>query len=422
MKRILSLDSNTWRLRWAIAFALFLGAATLGLFAADFGAKRKGKFNNGVYIVQMAQDPAVSYHGGVAGFKATAPAKGQKIDPFATDVVKYSDYLRSQHGSMLARVGGSQKLYDYVTTYNGFAAQITADQAATLKKQDGVLAVTEDTEREADTSVSPTFLGLNAPGGLWSQLGGLGDKKTAGAGENIIIGVIDSGIWPESKSFSDRDASGNLVFQQISGFHGKCEGASADRATASDGSWNASLCNQKLIAAQHYNAGMGGDAGVKADRPWEFLSPRDFNGHGTHTTSTAGGENGVNSGSGLTSGMAPRARVAMYKALWHTADGRATGSTSDLVAAIDQAVADGVDVINYSISGSLTNFADPVEVAFLFATDAGVFVATSAGNEGPTASTVNHPRPWLTTVAAGTHKESAIGHAALGNGSTYNGA
>ena len=96
--------------------------------------------------------------------------------------------------------------------------------------------------------------------------------------------------------------------------------------------------------------------------------------------------------------------------------------SSDSVAAIDQAVADGVDVINFSISGIATNFLDPVEVAFLFAADAGVFVAASAGNSGPTASTVAHPGPWLTTVAAGTHNRDGVGSVTLGNGATYTGA
>src|SRR5258708_12023590 len=119
------------------------------------------------------------------------------------------------------------------------------------------------------------------------------------------------------------------------------------------------------------------------------------------------------------SGMAPRARIAVYKALWSTQDASTgSGFTSDLVAAIDQAVADGVDVINYSISGSLTNFLDPAEIAFLNAANAGVFVAASAGNSGPTTSTVAHPSPWLTTVAAGTHNPSGQGSVQLG-GTTY---
>ena len=101
---------------------------------------------------------------------------------------------------------------------------------------------------------------------------------------------------------------------------------------------------------------------------------------------------------------------------------RRAAATSDLVAAIDQAVADGVDVINYSISGTLTNFRDPAEISFLYAAHAGVFVAASAGNSGPTTSTVAHPSPWITTVAAGTHNRSGSGSVTLGNGATYTGA
>jgi hypothetical protein len=158
------------------------------------------------------------------------------------------------------------------------------------------------------------------------------------------------------------------------------------------------------------------------------MSPRDYNGHGSHTASTAGGNFGTpTSGAaadfGSVSGMAPRARIAMYKALWSTQDSStASGFTSDLAAAIDQAVRDGVDVINYSIEGTRTNFLDPVQVSFLFAADAGVFVAASAGNSGPTASSVAHPGPWVTTVAAGTHNRNGEGSVTLGNGATYFGA
>ena len=163
-----------------------------------------------------------------------------------------------------------------------------------------------------------------------------------------------------------------------------------------------------------FNASWGGNAGIDAELPWEFNSPRDFNGHGTHTSSTAGGNYGVPvtgdaAGLGTINGMAPRARIAMYKALWTIEDGTGSGYTADLVEAIDQAVADGVDVINYSISGTRTNFRDPVEISFLYAANAGVFVAASAGNSGPTASTVAHPSPWITTVAAGTHNRNGQG-------------
>jgi len=171
---------------------------------------------------------------------------------------------------------------------------------------------------------------------------------------------------------------------------------------------------------------LGGAAKTLVQFPYEFLSPRDFDGHGTHTATTAGGNAGVPATGpaaviGAISGMAPRARVAAYKVCW--GNGVEGGCfNSDSVAAIDQAVADGVDVINFSISGTSTNFLDPVEVAFLFAADAGVFVATSAGNSGPTISTVAHPSPWLTTVAAGTHNRQLLGTVTLGNGSAYTGA
>jgi subtilisin family serine protease len=253
---------------------------------------------------------------------------------------------------------------------------------------------------------------------MWDMLGGVGS-----AGEDIIIGIVDGGIWPEHPSFSDRtgtnanDKDGKLSYRQIPGWHGKC--VPGEEFTAAN-------CNQKLIGAQYYNAGWGGNEGIDAQLPWEYNSPRDFGGHGTHTASTAGGNYGVNtigaaSAFGSISGIAPRARISAYKVCWETGAGGSCFS-SDSVAAIDQAVADGVDVINFSISGSRTNFLDPVEVAFLFAADAGVFVATSAGNSGPASSTVAHPGPWLTTVAAGTHNRDGIGSVTLGNGDTYSGA
>ena len=380
---------------------------------------------NGVYIVQMKAAPAAAYTGDIAGYSATKPGKGQKIDPLAANTLSYVGYLKGKHDEALQKVRGGAKIHDYAISFNGFAAKLTEKQAAALAKQADVVAVTPDKLVDQDTSTTPHFLELDAAGGLWDQLGGLtGNKKFPGAGEGIIIGVVDSGIWPTSKSFSDRDANGKLVYPSISGFKGKCESTE----TVTDGSWDANLCNKKLIGARHFNAAWGGDAAVEAERPWEFMSPRDYNGHGTHTTSTAGGNNGVPTtgaaaGFGTVSGMAPRARVAMYKALWSTQAGdTASGFNSDLVAAIDQAVADGVDVINYSISGTTTNFLDPVQVSFLFAADAGVFVSASAGNSGPTSGTVAHPGPWLTTVAAGTHNRNGEGSVTLGNGTTYTGA
>ncbi len=384
-----------------------------------------GRFTkDGIYIVQLAEMPVVAYKGDIKGLKATAPGQARKIDPTSAAVVAYSAFLKGRHDAKVKAVGGN-KVYDYVYTYNGFAARLTAAQANKLAHDAGVVAISPDEIRTADTSSTPAFLGLTAPGGLWDQLGGV-----KSAGEDIIIGDVDSGIWPESLSFSDRvdkytgqpsNAPGaKLAYHQVPGWHGKCVSGEDFKKTSD--------CNEKLIGAQYFNASLGGDAGVDATKPWEFNSPRDYNGHGTHTASTAGGNyntptTGPAAAFGPISGMAPRARIAMYKALWSTEDAStASGSTSDLVAAIDAAVHDGVDVINYSISGTTTNFADPVEISFLFAADAGIFVAESAGNSGPTSGTVAHPSPWTTTVAAGTHNRDGQGSVTLGNGETYDGA
>ncbi len=404
-------------LSWAAALALAAALPTLadgGIGQAASG-KAAGTARNNLYIVRMADKPVVAYDGGIAGYAATKPKKGAKIDPRDNKVARYASYLGGKHDAAVASVGG-RKVYGYQYAFNGFAAELTEAQAGRMASLPGVLAVERDELLSRDTATTPAFLGLSGPTGLWS---------TSGAkGENVIIGIVDSGIWPEHPSFSDRTGAngngsqgGKLDYHQIPGWHGKCTPGEA---------FNASNCNQKLIGAQFFNAGFGGNAGVKAELPYEYNSPRDADGHGTHTSSTAGGNAGVPATGpaavlGAVSGIAPRARIATYKVCWgRGTDGGCFGS--DSVAAIDQAVADGVDVINFSISGTSTNFRDAVEIAFLFAADAGVFVAASAGNAGPASSTVAHPGPWLTTVAAGTHNRDGAGSATLGNSVTYTGA
>jgi hypothetical protein len=400
------------------AFALIVTLVVAGTASAKFGenegSKAAGKVSQASsnYIVQMVGDPAVAYTGGVAGLKATKPAKGQKIDPEDADVVKYYGYLKDKHDSALAAVGGSNKLYDYAYVFNGFAATLSKEQAQKLQAQPDVISVEKQQTVEAATATTPGFLGLSANGGLWEQLGGVGK-----AGEDIVVGDLDTGIWPEDPSFSDRTGPNNnaVTYQNIPHWHGQCHPGE---------NWTAADCNQKVIGARWYAAGYGVDRII----PEEFASPRDFDGHGSHTASTAAGNNGVPATGiaaalGNMSGMAPRARISVYKVLWESADhANASGTSTDIVAAIDQAVADGVDVINYSISGTLTSFLDSVEVAFLFAEDAGVFVSASAGNSGPTPQTVAHPSPWLTTVAAGTHNRGGDGSVTLGDGTTIHGA
>lgn len=398
--------------------AALLVGAVLAVLCALPAAGAPSAQSTQVYIVQMALDPVVAYDGGVPGLEATKPAKGKKVDRTSSKVAKYVAHLVSKHDEALSRVGGAEKLYDYNFTYNGFAARLTDNQAASLDKQPDVVNVAANELHSVNTATTPKFLGLEGGNGFWSRLGGVG-----AAGEDVVIGTVDSGITPESLSFTDRQITngtlGNVVYDPApADWHGTCVRGEDFKTTD---------CNLKLIGARYYNASWGGDNGLRAQRPWEFESPRDYNGHGTHTASTSGGNNavpttGAASIFGKVSGIAPRARVAAYKALWSTQDAStASGFTADLAAAIDDAVADGVDVINYSISGTQTDFLNPVQVSFLFAADAGVFVSASAGNSGPGAGTVAHPSPWLTTVAAETHDRVGVGSAVVG-GTTYQGA
>ncbi len=230
-----------------------------------------------------------------------------------------------------------------------------------------------------------------------------------------MVGIIDSGIWPEHPSFAD-DGSYPPPPVVLDDSRPTCEFGN----TAHNPNDAPFTCNNKLIGARQmldtYRALIGA-------APYEYDSARDDNGHGTHTASTAAGNAGVEASiygipRGTISGIAPRAHVIAYKGL-----GDLGGFTSDLAAAIDQAVADGVDVINYSIGGGAGGpGAD--EIAFLFAEAAGVFVATSAGNTGPGAASLGNPgtMPWMTTVGANTQSRFFEGTGWLGDGSMYSGA
>ena len=268
--------------------------------------------------------------------------------------------------------------------------------------------MTKQKTYQVDTVHTPQYLGLTGSNGLWSKVGG---RK--GAGKGVVVGVIDSGMWPEATAFRGKPlavASDGKV-QGIDGWNGVCQ-------TGQE--WTTADCSTKVIGSRYYVDGFGEDN----ISPEEYLSPRDGQGHGSHTASTAAGNYGqkvVIDGKsyGTASGMAPAAQIAVYKVCWEGKEGVAAGCAgSDLVKAIDDAVADGVDVINFSIGGSESGVFDDVELSFLFAAEAGVFVSASAGNSGPGASTLDHVSPWLTTVAASTSAvhESTV---QLGNGKTY---
>ncbi len=360
----------------------------------------------GRYVVVMKDLPEAAYNGQVPGFAATRPQPGQQFKVDA-DALNYRGYLQSRQDLALSRVGAgpAAKIYSYTTTVSGFTANLSGRQVLELRKMPNVVSVQRDRAVKLDTVDSPKFLGLSGRNGVWRQTGG-----PANAGEGIVVGIVDTGIWPGNPSFAGADR-----VPDVPGFEGYCS-PNTER-------WSRDTCNSKIISARFFVDGIGRE-NVSED---DYISPRDGNGHGSHTAGTAAGNHGVDVriegvDLGTASGMAPAAKIAVYKACWEATDPNATGCyTSDTTSAIDKAVQDGVDVINYSISGSRDDFYDAVERSFLGAASAGVFVATSAGNSGPGRSTVAHPSPWVATVAASTH-HLFPGKVVLGNGEEYVGA
>jgi subtilisin family serine protease len=368
------------------------------------GGNGVGHYSAGRYIVTFAEDPVASYAGTTKGFAATRPTAGKHINPNSAAVQKWQQHLTAAHDSALAKVGAT-KLYDYTVVTNGFAANLTADQANKLARIPGVVRLERDQLAKPDTTVSPHFLGLDASGGLWDQLPGTNAQSGAG----VVVGVIDTGIWPENPYFA-----GNTGIPVPADWHGKCQGGQMFPDTT---------CNDKIIGARYYFEGYGKKNIAKEN----YTSARDFEGHGSHTASTAAGNYGVpvsidGNALGTGSGMAPGAKIAVYKVCWTGKTTPAGCFNSDSVAAINDAVADGVDVLNYSIGGTTESpVNDSVSIAFLLASRAGVFVANSAGNSGPGASTLDHPAPWVTTVGAATFRR-AFQVVELGNGARYVGA
>lgn len=338
----------------------------------------------GLYVVTLTRRPAAAYAGGLPGLPATRAESGARFDRTRPAVRAYRERLLAEQDDVLAGIGHPQVAYRYTTALNGFAAELTTDQVKQLRGTPGVALVERSTTRRLDSVDSPGFLGTAQ---AWAANGGPDD-----AGRDTVIGVIDSGIWPENPSFAALPNSSRT----LPGFHGACQTGEQ---------WNADDCNDKVIAARYFVKGFGQGHLAKA----EYLSPRDGSGHGSHTASTAAGNHAVSvdiegQDFGFSSGMAPAARIAAYKACWTAPNPEDDGcATADTVAAIDQAVADGVDVLSYSVAGSRNAVTDSVELAFLNATASGVFVATSAGNTGPGAGTVSHASPWVATVGASTH-------------------
>ena len=333
----------------------------------------EGEFNS--YIVVMQAEPLV----------ATIPQE----DLGTSSAQAEAEAITETHVGVLAEEGidSGEKVHSYTNALNGFSALLSHAEAERLAINPKVALVVPDELQQLTTDSSPEFLELDSRrDGAW---------RAGYTGKGVVVGVIDSGIWPEHPSFADNGmpappdkVPGDLL----------CEFGN----TAHHPDDVAFTCQNKLLGARQvlgtYRALIGAD-------PDEFDSARDDNGHGTHTASTAAGNHDVQASVfgkrvAKVSGIAYDAHVIAYKGL-----GKLGGFTSDLAAAIDQAVADGVDVINYSVGGG-PGLTGADELAFLFAADAGVYLATSAGNSGPGDATVGGPGtvPWMTTVGANTQE------------------
>ncbi|KAJ0716233.1 putative tripeptidyl-peptidase II [Helianthus annuus] len=266
-------------------------------------------------------------------------------------------------------------IHAYHNVFTGFAAKLTADQVKAMENMDGFVSATPERVYKLHMMHTPTFLGLHQNLGVWNG---------SNYGKGIVIGVLDTGITPGHPSFDDKD-----VPPPPAKWKGKC-----------DGSW----CNNKLIGARDFTNSTGTG------------SPVDEEGHGTHTSSTAAGNfvDGANvfgQANGTAAGMAPLAHVAMYKVC------DAIGCFgSAILAGMDAAIEDGVDVLSLSLGGaSVPFYEDSIAVGAFSAIQKGIFVSCSAGNAGPVNASLANEAPWILTVGASTVDRSIRATVYLGN-------
>ncbi|CAA0828568.1 Subtilisin-like protease SBT5.4 [Striga hermonthica] len=309
--------------------------------------------------------------------------------------VTTADYqhVEDSHTELLSSFLGSERkardsmFYSYKRNINGFAALLEEEEAAEIAKHPNVVSVVESKGRKLHTTHSWDFLGLEKDGGFVSP-SSIWEK--ARYGEDTIIATLDTGIWPESKSFSD-DGIGPIPSE----WKGICQFEGNKRH----------LCNRKLIGARYYNKAYQASIGKPLNS--SFHNARDSEGHGTHTLSTAAGSfvpsaSVFGVGNGTSKGGSPRARAASYKVCWPPIDDGECFD-ADIIKAFDVAIDDGVDVLSVSLGGSPDDYLnDGIAIASFHAVRRGVSVVASAGNDGPSPGTVSNVAPWIITVGAST--------------------
>ncbi|XP_077216220.1 subtilisin-like serine-protease S [Tasmannia lanceolata] len=325
------------------------------------------------------------------------------------------DEILSQNHQMLTTVheGSIEKaleshVYTYRHGFRGFAAKLTEEKALAMAKMPGVVSVFPNWKRRLHTTHSWDFMGLMNDEAM--EIPGFSTKNQV----NVIIGFIDTGIWPESSSFSD------LHMPPVpSRWKGECQTGEA---------FNVSSCNRKVIGARYYMNGydaeeLNSEFMTNSDKVVKFTSPRDSSGHGSHTASTAAGRyvnnmnfNGLAAGGAR--GGAPMARIAVYKTCWDSGC-----YDADLLAAFDDAIKDGVDILSLSLGpdfpqGDYLN--DAISVGSFHAASHGILVVSSVGNAGDQGSATNLA-PWMMTVAATSTDRDFTSDIILGNATNFTG-
>lgn len=310
----------------------------------------------------------------------------------------FDDHQQWFYSSLKTASNSAEILYTYQHAVHGYATRLSPTELKSLESQPGVVLVNEEVVYQLHTTRSPSFLGLDRSESL---------IPTSTTGGDVIIGVLDTGVWPESKSYDDTGL-GPIP----SSWKGICE---------SSKSFSSSSCNNKLIGARFFLKGYESAYGP-VDEATESRSPRDDDGHGTHTSTTAGGSAVAGASllgyaQGTARGMAQYARLAAYKVCWL---GGCFGS--DIVAAMEAAITDGVHILSMSLGGSTADYyRDTVAIGAFRAMSHGIFVSCSAGNSGPSTYSLSNAAPWISTVGAGTLDRDFPAYIRLQNGKNFSG-
>ncbi|KAF8026435.1 hypothetical protein BT93_F3039 [Corymbia citriodora subsp. variegata] len=320
-------------------------------------------------------------------------------EPTAADIESVTNSHYDLLGSFLGSNEKAQEaiFYSYTHHINGFAAILEDDQAAEVAKHPNVISVFLSKGRKLHTTRSWHFLGLERNGVIHQS----SILRRARFGEDTIIGNLDTGVWPESKSFSDEEV-GPIPRK----WRGICQRGIKDGFS----------CNRKLIGARYFNKGYAAYAGLLNST---FFTARDHDGHGSHTLSTAGGSlvpgaSVFGYGNGTAKGGSPKARVAAYKVCWPPLENVGCFD-ADVLAGFDAAISDGVDVISVSLGNEQAEFfMDGIVIGSFHAARNGIVVVSSAGNSGPQPGTVLNVAPWMITVAASTIDREFATYVALG--------